>query len=102
MLRWRSPQAELVRALIDAYDAIEGGGARGWWSMARRREAAAHLGAAAAILEGPMLRAFVAIGSGAVVRPRFEAAASALQAKVAWLATPMADTRSRLVHEIGS
>jgi hypothetical protein len=99
ILKWRAPELTLVRARVDAFELVADGGPAKWRSISRRGKVAHHLRAAAEALEGPIARKFVSPagpGEAAEIQERLLLASSALRGKVAWLATPRAETREFL------
>jgi hypothetical protein len=99
ILLWRAPDLALIRALVDAFETVAEGRPASWRSIHMRRRAAQYIARAAETLEGPIARGFAASagfdGAGAI-QDRFLMAGAALRRKIAWLATPMAETREHL------
>jgi hypothetical protein len=103
ILRWRAPELALVRALADAFEIIVAARPAHWRSISLRSKAPRYLEKAAITLEGPIARKFVAPAgfSDAIgIQNRFKMAGAALRSKVAWLATPMEETKSFLAREL--
>ena len=89
----------LVRALADAFEMVADGNPANWRSISWRSAAAGCIDSAASVLEGPIARKFItSAGRGVAVdiQHRFLMAGAALRSKVAWLATPKAETREFL------
>ena len=104
VLRWRAPELILVRALADAFEITAEGGPASWRSISRRGRVAQYIDKAADALEGPIARKFVrwAGWSGAApIQEHFLMAGAALRSKIAWLATPKAETRDFLARALG-
>jgi len=104
VLRRRAPELVLVRALADAFEITAEGGPASWRSISRRGRVAQYIDKAADALEGPIARKFVrwAGWSGAApIQERFLMAGAALRSKIAWLATPKAETRDFLARALG-
>jgi hypothetical protein len=93
----------LVRALADAFEMVAGGSLVAWRSISRRSEVARYIDNAADSLEGPIARKFItSAGRGGAVdiQERFLMAGAALRSKIAWLATPKAETRDFLARAL--
>jgi len=104
VLRWYAPELALVRAVADAFEMVTEGSPGSWRSISLRSKAAQYIDAAATTLEGPIARKFAASagpGGAASIRKRFLMASAALRNKVAWLATPKAETREFLARVLG-
>jgi len=103
ILRWRAPELTLVRALADAFEIVVAASPANWRSISLRSKAAHCIHKAAVALEGPIARKFAAsagFSDAAAIHRRFEMAGAALRSKVAWLATPRADTKSFLARTL--
>jgi hypothetical protein len=103
IISWRAPELTLVRALADAFEIVAEGSPADWRSISRRSNAAHYIGIAADVLEGPIARKFVASAGprGATsIQARLLMAGAALRSKIAWLATPRAETREFLARAL--
>jgi hypothetical protein len=103
ILRWRAPELTLVRALADAFEIIVAANHANWRSISLRGRAAHYIDKAALTLEGPIAQKFTAsarFSDAVAIQRRFEMAGAALRSKVAWLATPMAETKSFLASAL--
>jgi hypothetical protein len=103
VIRWRAPELALVRALADAFEMVAGGNPANWRSISWRSKVAHRIDQAADVLEGPIARKFSASAGAAVaaaIDKRFLMAGAALRSKVAWLATPMAETQRFLARAL--
>jgi hypothetical protein len=103
ILNWRAPELTLVRALADAFEAISEGNPASWRSIYRRGKAARYIDMAAHTLEGPIARKFIASAGpsgAAAIQERLLMAGAALRSKIAWLATPKAETRTFLARAL--
>jgi hypothetical protein len=100
---WRAPELTLVRALADAFEAVAGGSPGGWRRISHRGRAAHYINVAARVLEGPIAQKFVGSagrGGAEAIQERLLKAGAALRSKVAWLATPKAETREFLARAL--
>lgn len=103
IMRRRAPELALVRALADAFEMVAGGNRASWRSITLRSKVAHRIDQAALILEGPIARKFSASAGAdiaAAIEKRFLMAGAALRSKVAWLATPRAETRKFLARAL--
>jgi len=99
IIRWRAPELALVRALADAFEIVAAASPANWRSISLRSKAARYIDKAAITLEGPIARKFVlsaGFSDAVAIQKRFQMAAAALRRKVAWLATPRAETQTFL------
>jgi hypothetical protein len=102
-LRWRAPELTLVRALADAFEIVVASSPANWRSISLRSKAARYIHKAATTLEGPIARKFTpsaGFSDASAIQRRFQMAGIALRTKVAWLATPRADTRRFLARAL--
>jgi hypothetical protein len=103
ILRWRAPELTLVRALADAFEIVVTASPANWRSISLRSKAAGYIHKAAMALEGQIARKFAAsagFSDAAAIQRRFQMAGAALRSKVAWLATPRAETKSFLARAL--
>jgi hypothetical protein len=103
ILYWRVPELSFVRTLTDAFEMIADASPATWRSISLRSKAARYIDRAAATLEGPIARKFAAPAGpdgAAAIHERFLRAGGALRSKVAWLATPKAQTKEFLARAL--
>jgi hypothetical protein len=103
ILRWRAPELTLVRALADAFEIVLAASPANWRSISLRSKAGRYIHKAAMALEGPIARKFAAsagFSDAVAIQKRFQMAGVALRSKVAWLATPRAETKSFLARAL--
>jgi hypothetical protein len=103
VIQWRAPELALVRSLADVFEMVAGGNPANWRSISWRSKVAHRIDQAAYVLEGPIARKFSTSAGAAVaaaIDKRFLMAGAALRSKVAWLATPMADTQKFLARAL--
>jgi hypothetical protein len=105
IIRWHAPELALVRALADAFEIIAAASPANWRSISLRSKAARYIDKAAITLEGPIARKFVVsagFSDAVAIQKRFQMAGAALRRKVAWLATPRAETQSFLSRALAN
>jgi hypothetical protein len=105
MSEWHAPEFTLVRGLANAFIMVAEGSLAKWRSISWRSSAARNIQIAAITLEGPIARKFAASAgrSGAAdIQQRLLMAGAALRSKVAWLATPRAETREALARTLAT